>query len=99
MDKARAEAVDIRLPCRSPRQDDFAERPILDQMAQGFARLAEGIDPLDERLDGSADDQREDIPPRVGDRDWRLGDREKPAIRARFQIRSVTSIVVLRPAE
>jgi hypothetical protein len=29
--------------------------------------------------------------------DW--ANREKPAIRARFQIRSVTSIVVLRPAE
>jgi len=37
--------------CRSPRQDDFAKRPILSQMAQGFARLAEGIDPLDDRLD------------------------------------------------
>jgi hypothetical protein len=24
-------------------------------MTQGFARLAEGIDPLDDRLDGSAD--------------------------------------------
>ena len=64
-------------------------------MAQGFARITEGIDPLDERLDVAADDQREDIPPRVGDRDWRLANREKPTIRARFQIRSVTSIVVL----
>ena len=35
----------------SPRQDDFAKRPILRQMAQGLARLAEGIDPLDDRLD------------------------------------------------
>src|ERR1700680_2720046 len=42
---------------RSPRQHDFAKRPILDQMAQGFARLAEGIDPLDDRLDGSADNR------------------------------------------
>src|SRR5467141_3114022 len=35
----------------SPRQDDFAKRPILRQMAQGLPRLAEGIDPLDDRLD------------------------------------------------
>src|ERR1700726_1918958 len=35
----------------SPRQDDFAKRPILRQMAQRLARLTEGIDPLDDRLD------------------------------------------------
>ena len=52
----------------SPRQDDFAKRPILSQMAQGFARLAEGIDPLDDRLDFSAHDQRNDVPPCGGDR-------------------------------
>jgi hypothetical protein len=34
----------------SPRQDDFAKWPILNQMAQGFARILEGIDPLDNRL-------------------------------------------------
>jgi hypothetical protein len=33
------------------RQNDFAKRPILNQMAQGSARLAEGIDPLDDWLD------------------------------------------------
>jgi hypothetical protein len=51
LDNARAGAVDIRLSCRSSLQDDFAKRPILDQMTQGFARLAEGIHPLDDRLD------------------------------------------------
>jgi hypothetical protein len=55
-------------PFRSSHQDDFAKRPILDQMAQGFARLGEGIDPLDDRLDGSAEDQRESVPPRGGNR-------------------------------
>src|ERR1700679_1892107 len=54
-------AVGAALSHRSPRQDDFAKRPILDQMAQGLAHLAEGIEPLDDRLDGSADDQREDV--------------------------------------
>ena len=46
-------AVGPKMLCAraSPRQDDFAKRPILRQMAQGFARLAEGIDPLDDRLD------------------------------------------------
>jgi hypothetical protein len=38
------------LPCGSPRQDDFAKWPILNQMAQRFARLVEGIDPPDDRL-------------------------------------------------
>src|ERR1700722_4186364 len=65
---ARVEILDIPLPRRSPRQDDFAKRSILDQMAQGFAGLAEGIDPLDDRLDGSAHDQRDDVPPHGGDR-------------------------------
>src|SRR5580704_17550463 len=74
---ARVEVLDIPLSHRSPRQDDFAKRPILDQMAQGFARLAEGIDPLDDRLDGPADDQREDVPPRGGDRDRRLGEQRE----------------------
>jgi hypothetical protein len=47
-----AAAINGALPeRRSPRQDDFAKRPILDQMAQGFARFAEGIDPLDNWLD------------------------------------------------
>jgi hypothetical protein len=64
---ARVEVLDIPLSRRSPRQDDFAKRPILDQMAQGFPRLAEAIDPLDDRLDGSADDQWEDVPPRGAD--------------------------------
>jgi hypothetical protein len=36
----------------SPRQHYFAKRPILDQMAQCFARLGEGIDALDDRLNG-----------------------------------------------
>jgi signal transduction histidine kinase len=31
--------------------NDFSKRPILSQMAQGFSGLAEGIDPLDDRLD------------------------------------------------
>ena len=35
----------------SPRQDDFAKRPILRQLTQGFGRLAEGIDPVDDRFD------------------------------------------------
>src|ERR1700679_2241988 len=52
---------------RSPRQHDFTERPILDTMAQAFARLAEGIGPLDDRPDRSVEDQREDIPLRGGD--------------------------------
>src|SRR5229473_6107521 len=73
LDNTRAGAVDIRLSCRSARQDDFAKRPILDQMTQGFARLAEGIDPLDDRLDGSADYQWDYVPPRCGDRGRRLG--------------------------
>ncbi|HEV3246795.1 MAG TPA: hypothetical protein VG124_06300, partial [Beijerinckiaceae bacterium] len=47
----RAGVAEVRSPCRSPRQDDFAKWPILDQMAQGFARFAEGIDSLDNRLD------------------------------------------------
>jgi hypothetical protein len=34
-------AAEVQLPCRSPNQDDFAERPILNQMAQGFACLVE----------------------------------------------------------
>jgi hypothetical protein len=29
--------------------DDFSKRPILNQMAQCSGRLAEGIDPLDDR--------------------------------------------------
>src|SRR5580700_10053408 len=58
----------------SPRQHDFAKRPILDQMAQGFARLTEAIDPLDDRPDGSADHQWDDVPPRCGDRGRRLGE-------------------------
>src|SRR5258708_7183993 len=44
---------------RSARQDDFAEWPILDQMAQGFARCAEWTDTLDDRLDRSVYDQRD----------------------------------------
>jgi hypothetical protein len=66
VDKARAGDGDMRSTRRSPGQDDFAKRPILDQMAQGFARLAERIDPLDDRLDGPAGDQREDFLPRGG---------------------------------
>jgi hypothetical protein len=42
-------AAEVQLSCRSPSQDDFAERPILDQMAQDFACLVEGIDSLDNR--------------------------------------------------
>src|SRR5882762_8698769 len=61
----------------SPRQHDFAKRSILDQMAQGFARLAEAIDPLDDRLDGSADHQWDDVPPRCGDRGRRLGEQRE----------------------
>src|SRR5882762_5025470 len=61
----------------SPRQHDFAKRPILDQMTQGFARLAEAIDPLDDRLDGSADHQWDDVPPRCGDRGRRLGEQRE----------------------
>jgi hypothetical protein len=87
------------LPCRSPLQDDFAKWPILDQMTQGFAGIAKGIDPLDDWLDGSAEHQWDDVSPCYGDRRRRLGNREKPTSRARFQIRSVTSIVVLRLAE
>jgi hypothetical protein len=41
----------VRLPCPSLRHDDFAEWPILDQMAQGFARFGEGINPVDDWLD------------------------------------------------
>lgn len=73
--QARASSVRIaprrscrmRPPCRSARQDDFAEWPILDQMTQGLARFAEGIDPLDNWLDRTAHDQRDDVPPRIGD--------------------------------
>src|SRR5258708_11352800 len=46
-------------------------------MTQGFARLAEGIDPLDDRLDGSADHQWDDVPPRGGDRGRRLGEQRE----------------------
>jgi putative oxidoreductase len=35
----------------SSRQDDFAKRPIFNQMAQGCARLGERINPLDDGLD------------------------------------------------
>jgi len=94
----RSRNTAIRLSWRSPRQDDFAKGPVLNQMAQGFARLAEGIrstiglmDPL--TISGRM--SRHAVAIAVGD--W--ANREKPAIRARFQIRSVTSIVVLRPAE
>ena len=69
-------------------------------MTQGFARLAETIDPLDDRLDGTADHQWDDVLDDVvaiAVGDW--ANREKPAIRARFQIRSVTPMVVSRPAE
>jgi hypothetical protein len=52
------------LPC----QDDFAKRTIVHQMVQGFARLAKGIDSLDDRLDFSPHDQRDDDPPCGGDR-------------------------------
>jgi hypothetical protein len=38
------EARHVDYPVPSPRQHDFAKRPILTHMAQGFARLAEGID-------------------------------------------------------
>jgi hypothetical protein len=38
-------------PNRSRRQDDLAERAILDQMTQGFACFGERIDTLDDRLD------------------------------------------------
>jgi hypothetical protein len=65
---ARVEVLDIPSSRRSPREDNFAKRPILDQMAQGFARLAERIHPLDDRFDGSAEDQWEDVPSRGGDR-------------------------------
>jgi hypothetical protein len=47
----RSRNTAIRLSCRSSLQDDFAKRPILNQMTQGFARLAEAIHPLDDRLD------------------------------------------------
>jgi len=40
----------------SLRQDDFAKRPILNQMAQGFARLVARKDALDDRL-GCAPDR------------------------------------------
>src|ERR1700678_1302323 len=48
---ARVEVLDIPSSRRSPREDNFAKRPILDQMAQGFARLAERIHLLHERFD------------------------------------------------
>jgi hypothetical protein len=68
-------------------------------MAQGFARLAGGIDPLEIGLTdpptNSGMMSRHAVAIAVDD--W--ANREKPAIRAPFQIRSVTSIVVLRPAE
>jgi len=37
----------------------LAKRSILDQMVQGFARFAEGTDPVDDRLDRPAHDQRD----------------------------------------
>jgi hypothetical protein len=40
----------MRLPCVSAPEDDFAKWPILNQMAQGFARLSGEIDALDNRL-------------------------------------------------
>src|ERR1700688_3316389 len=46
-------------------------------MTQGFAHLAEGIDPLDDRLDGSADYHWDDVPPRCGDRGRRLGEQRE----------------------
>jgi hypothetical protein len=48
---ARRRAFLDGIDVASPRQDDFAKWPILDQMAQGFARFGEGIDPLDNWLD------------------------------------------------
>jgi len=56
--------VEDWLQCRSPRQDDFAKRPILNQMAQGFLCLAERINPLDDRPDEPTDNQRQDALPR-----------------------------------
>jgi len=49
----------MRLPCASPRQDDFAKWPILNQMPQGFVRLAEGIDALDDRLNKCLKNKKE----------------------------------------
>src|SRR5258708_15439626 len=46
-------------------------------MTQGFANLAEGIDPLDERFGGSIYNQRDDVPPRCGDRGRRLGEQRE----------------------
>src|ERR1700741_4629173 len=51
---------------RSACQDDFAERPILDQITQGFARLTEAIEPVDDRLGGSSYDQMDEGPPPCG---------------------------------
>ncbi|SOE97033.1 hypothetical protein SAMN05414139_10084 [Burkholderia sp. D7] len=68
--RIRAVVAHIWLSCRSPHQDDLAKRPVFDQMAQGFACFGEGEDPLDDRLDGSAHDQRDDVLPRRGDRGW-----------------------------
>jgi hypothetical protein len=50
-DRAPTRRIPRRRRPRSPRQDDFPKGPIVNQMAQGFARLSEGIDPLDDRLD------------------------------------------------
>jgi hypothetical protein len=51
MEQARAGMLTIRLSCRSHRQNDFAKRPILYQVTQGFACFGEAVDPLDDRLD------------------------------------------------
>ena len=79
----------------SPRQHDFAKRPIISQMTRGLARLAEWIDPLDDPF--TISDTMSRHAEAIAVDDW--ANSEKPAIRAPFQIRSVTSIVVLRPAE
>src|SRR5258705_10642626 len=43
-------------------------------MSEAFARLAERIAPQDNGLGGSADEERNNDPPRCGDRGWRLGE-------------------------
>src|SRR5258708_37958184 len=66
--RAQSSAGGRLLTFRDTLQDDFAKRTIVHQMVQGFARLAKGIDSLDDRLDFSAHDQRDDVPPCGGDR-------------------------------
>jgi hypothetical protein len=80
-------------------EDDPAEWTVLDKVAQSVGRLGQRERLSHYRLDSAGLKQRDDGIPRFLPGRWRLSQQRELFIVARFQIRSVTSMAALRPAE